>query len=761
MPAARPTERPIKPAAPLERRYEELEAKLLLHRVDEDPQPLRQAFEFAAECHSGQRRKTGEPYLSHLLEVAHLLADMRLDGVTLAGALLHDAVEDTPVTVEQLSKEFGADVARCVDGVTKIGRLRYQSSATRQAETFRKMLLAMASDIRVILIKLADRTHNMRTLHGLDPERQKRIALETREIYAPVALRLGMGKVRSELEDLAFSYLEPRSYRSITAEIESRREASEEFLAAIQKRMEDKLDQAGIPSRIQGRIKRPYSIHQKLKRQNVTVDGVYDLLAMRVITDTKTNCYAAMGVIHGQWHPVQGRIKDFVAMPRPNLYQSLHTSVVTQEGQRFEVQIRTEEMHRMAEEGICAHWKYKEGRRGPDAGDGRMAWLRRLVEWQREMKDSSDFLSTLKIELYPEEVYVFTPRGEVISLPRDATPVDFAYAIHTEVGHTCSGAKADGQIVPLKRALQNGEIVEVMTQKGGHPSQDWLGFVKTSRARNKIKQWLNAERRRRAAEIGRRLLEKEVRAAKVSMRRVAPERLEEVCREYGCSTVTDLHARLGLGRFSVRQVVRKLLPEGAVPDPSQLRSKPPVADAGEAELPAPEKGRRRPRSAPAASSTGEGDAATWADGGLEVSGMDDVLIYRGRCCNPIPGEEIVGYVTRGKGVGVHSVSCSNVQNLMYEPERRIGVRWAPKDGSQYQARLTALVDDRRGVLKDLTSILTNEGLNIVKAEARSSHGGKAAVDFVVEVADKAQLERVAGALLEMDAVREVTRSGRL
>lgn len=739
MPAASMSEQmPAGVARPLRQRYGQLERKFLEYRSAPDPGLLRRAFSFAAEHHEGQKRKTGEPYLSHPLEVAHMLADMRLDESTLAGGLLHDVVEDTAATLPTLRREFGEEVARCVDGVTKIGRLRYHSSEARQAETFRKMVLAMVQDIRVILIKLADRVHNMRTLGALDEGRQRRIALETREIYAPVALRLGMGKVRSELEDLAFSYLEPDAYRTIMGQIESRREATEEFLAEIQRVLEGKLAQAGIPSRIEGRIKRPYSIHQKLERQRVTFDMVFDLLALRVITSTKTNCYAAMGVIHGQWHPVPGRIKDFVAMPRPNLYQSLHTSVVTQDGQRFEVQIRTEEMHRMAEEGICAHWKYKERQSGPDVADGQMAWLRRLVEWQREMKDSTDFLSTLKIDLYPEEVYVFTPRGKVISLPRDATPVDFAYAIHTEVGHRCSGARVDGQIAPIKRPLQNGEIVEVITKEGGRPSQDWLAFVKTSRARNKIKQWLNAERRRQAIEIGQRLLEKEARAAKLPLRSVSPERMEEVCREYGCSTTDDLRARLGFGRYSVRQVIRKLFPEGAVPDPSSLRSRPPVPDSAEP------------------------DRLAEADATLEVHGIDDVLIYRARCCNPIPGEEIVGYVTRGKGVGVHSVSCSNVQNLMFEAERRIEVHWAPKEGSRYQARLTANVDDRRGVLKDLTSIVANAGLNIVKMESRGNPASDtAAIDLVVEVEDKSQLERVAAALSRVDAVREVSRASRL
>ncbi len=719
-------------------RFAELERKLRKYRRAENTQLVRRAFDFAAERHAHQKRKSGEPYLSHPLEVAHILADLRLDERTLVAGLLHDTVEDTSATVALIRREFGPDIARCVDGVTKIGRLRFQSMEARQAGTFRKMLLAMVKDIRVIVVKLADRLHNMRTLRALDPDRQKRIALETREIYAPLALRLGMGKVRSELEDLAFSYLEPHAYREIVRQIEQRREATEEFLAEIQRELAGKLAQAGIPTRLQGRIKRPYSIYQKLHRQKVTLDMVYDLLALRVITDTKQNCYAAMGVIHGQWHYVPGRIRDFVSMKRPNEYQSLHTSVVTREGQRFEVQIRTEKMHRKAEEGICAHWKYKEGIQGADVSEHQMAWLRRLVEWQREVEDSTDFLSTLKVELYPEEVYVFTPRGKVITLPRGATPVDFAYAIHTEVGHACSGAKVDGQITPLKRPLRNGEIVEVITQTGGRPSQDWLSFVKTSRARNKIKQWLNAERRGRAIEIGQRLLEKEARAVKVPLRQVHAERLAEVCREYGCSTPEDLYARLGFGRFSARQVLRKLFPEGTVPDPAQLRSRPPVID-----------------------SAGSRPAAD-ADATLAVSGMDDILIYRARCCNPILGEQIVGYVTRGKGVAVHSTNCRNVQNLMFESERRIDVRWAPKEGLQYQARLTVDVNDSRGVLRDLTSVITNEGLNIVKVKSRSSRTvDTARVSFVVEVADKRQLERVAAALGQMDAVREVYRSARL
>ena len=718
-------------------RFEDLERKLREQGRPVDGPMLRRAFEVAARQHRGQRRKTGEPYLSHPLEVAHILADLRLDTQTLVGGLLHDTIEDTSATLERIESDFGPEIARCVDGVTKIGRIRFQSQEAQRAGTYRKMLLAMTRDIRVILIKLADRLHNMRTLHGLDADRQRRIALETREIYAPVALRLGMGKVRSELEDLAFSYLEPHAYRTIVDQIDQRREATEEFLGDIQRELAGKLRQAGIPSRLQGRIKRPYSIYQKLNRQNVSFDMVYDLLALRVITDSKTHCYAAMGVIHGQWHPVPSRIRDFVAMPRPNLYQSLHTTVVTRGGQRFEVQIRTEEMHRMAEEGICAHWKYKEGGDESDGSVRQMAWLRRMVEWQREVSDSTEFLSTLKIELYPEDVYVFTPRGKVITLPSGATPVDFAYAIHTEVGHTCVGAKVDGQIAPLKRPLETGQIVEVITASGRHPSQDWLSFVKTSRARHKIKQWLNAQRRGEAIEIGRKLLEKEARSHGVSLKRIEPGKLEEVCREYGCSTMDDLHSRLGFGRFSPTSVLRKMAPDG-----SAFQRTPPARG----------RGAGTPVARPAAG----------ADDTLTVSGMDDILTYRARCCNPLPGEQIVGYVTRGKGVAVHSTTCRNVQNLMFETDRRIDVRWDPKEDSRYRAKVTVVVGDSRGVLKDLTSVITNLGLNIVEVKSRSSRDyGRARVSFVVEVADMRQLETVASALGRMDAVRDVHRSQRI
>ncbi len=725
---------PLPPTDPIYLRFKELEEKLWSGGPRRGLTKLRQAFDFAAQHHARQTRKSGEPYLAHPVEVAHILADIGLDLVSICTGLLHDVVEDTGVTVAEIEQRFGPEIARCVDGVTKLGRFDYRSAEARQAENFRKMLLAMVGDIRVILVKLADRLHNMRTLDHLGAESQKRIALETQEIYAPIALRLGMGKMRGELEDLAFRYLEPEAYQQISRQIESRREASEEFLDHIRGVVSEKLAAAGVPARVEGRIKRAYSIYQKLKRQGVTMHQVYDLLALRVVTDSEKNCYAALGVIHHQWRPVPGRIKDFIAMPRPNLYQSLHTSVITDQGQTFEVQIRTDEMHRMAEEGICAHWKYKEGRHGPDVDDRRVAWLRQLVEWQREVADPSDFLSTLKIDLYPEEVYVFTPKGKLLVLPQGATPVDFAYAIHTEVGHSCVGAKVSGRIVPLRHHLHNGDIVEIITQQGHQPSSDWLGLVKTSRARNKIKQWLNAHRRKKAEEIGEKLLEKETRRLKASLKRIPASVLQRVSQDYGCSQPADLFAALGYGRYSARTIAAKLVPN-AEPHPAPQPEPPAVSPAA-------------PR-------------GTHPDQGvLVVKGIDDLLVYRARCCNPIQGEPIVGYVTRGKGVGVHSKSCPNVQNLMYEAERRIEVEWAPAPGVTYRAAVHIYVDDRPGLLNELTSILSDENVNIATVETRSDAKNPTIIDLKIDIHDLKQLQRIMAAMKRVPDVREVTRSRR-
>ena len=728
---------PPPPSDPIGALYRELEAKVREYRPKDDLSELDRAFRFARQWHEGQMRDSGDPYMAHPAMVALILAEMRMDMVAMQTGLLHDVVEDTSVTVEQVRAAFGEEVARCVDGVTKLSKLDFYSAEERQAESFRKMLLAMVEDIRVILVKLADRLHNMRTLGCLSPDRRERIARETIEIYAPIAHRLGMGKVRNELEDLAFQYLEPDAYREIVAAMETRRHSNEEFLAEIHREVETETRAEGIPASIDGRVKRPYSVFQKMRRQKIAIEEVYDLLALRIVTDSVKNCYAALGVIHNKWRPIPGRIKDFIAIPRPNLYQSLHTSVVGPHGQTFEVQIRTEEMHRIAEEGIAAHWKYKEGRKGPAADDQRIAWLRHLVDWQRDFQDPGEFMSTLKVDLYPEEVYTFTPRGRVMVLPREATPIDFAYAIHSDVGSTCVGAKVNGRIVPLRSALRNGDIVEIITQANHQPSKDWLAFVKTSRARNKIKHVINASEREKAIEIGQKYLDKEARRLGVQLSRVDRDDLDKVAADYGYSKMEDLYAALGYGRYSARQILGKIAPEMDLPDDEAARpSVPPPTEAGH-----PSPGRPQ-------------DAADV----IKVRGVDDLLVYRAKCCNPIRGEAIVGYVTRGKGVAVHSKACPNVQSLMYDVERKIEVEWARAAEESFPIRIVIRTDERPGMLNQLTTLLSDENTNIRSLEAKSDteqDGG--IVEMTVDVRDKKQLEKLVAAMRRISGVRDVER----
>ena len=731
----------------MEQSYRELEAEIRAYRPKDDLSALEKAFRFARQWHEGQMRDSGEPYMAHSVRVARILAEMRMDLVAMQTGLLHDVVEDTSVTVEQVRKEFGEEVARCVDGVTKLTKLDFFSAEDRQAESVRKMLLAMVEDIRVIMVKLADRIHNMRTLGYLNAERRERIARETLEIYAPIAHRLGMGKVRGELEDLAFQYLEPDAYKEIAGAIETSRQSNEEFLAEVRRTVEAELRREAIPARLDGRVKRPYSVFQKMRRQKISLDQVYDLTALRIVTDSVKNCYAALGVIHNEWRPIPGRIKDFIAIPRPNLYQSLHTSVVGPQGQTFEVQIRTEEMHRIAEEGIAAHWKYKEGRKGPAADDQRIAWLRHLVEWQRDVQDPGEFMSTLKVDLYPEEAYTFTPRGKVIVLPRDATPIDFAYAIHSDVGNRCVGAKVNGRIVPLRSGLRNGDIVEIMTQPGHEPSKDWLGYVKTSRARNKIKHVINASERLKAIDIGQKYLDKEARRLGVQLGKVAKADLERVAGEYGYSKMEDLYAALGYGKFSARQVLSKVAPGVVKEDPSEGRPAGAVAEPGGA-----------PSGPGAATPQSPGARQSDGDGVIKVRGVDDLLVYRAKCCNPIRGEVIVGYVTRGKGVAVHSRMCPNVQNLMYDVERKIEVEWARAAEDAFPVRIVIHTDDRPGMLNQLTSVLSDENTNIRNLEAKGDldqSGG--VVEMTVEVRDKKQLEKLVAAMRRISGVRDVER----
>jgi GTP diphosphokinase / guanosine-3',5'-bis(diphosphate) 3'-diphosphatase len=718
-------------------RLEDILAKVEKHHPGDNLEMIRRAYIFSAKEHKGQVRASGEPYLTHPLEVSNLLAEMKMDAVTVSVGLLHDVVEDTLVSLEDVEKMFGAEVAHIVDGVTKISQIKFTSNEAKQAENFRKMLLAMTDDIRVIMVKFADRLHNMRTLQFLAAERRDAIARETMEIYAPLANRLGMGKMRGELEDLAFSYLDARSYDELKQVVERRRKQHEAFLAEVTKMIEAKMKEHAIPAYTESRIKRLYSVHAKLKKQKISVDQVFDLLALRIITDSVKNCYAALGVIHNTWRPVPGRIKDFIAMPRPNGYQSLHTSVIAG-GQPFEVQIRTAEMHLIAEEGIAAHWKYKDGKLvADDREDQRINWLRHLVEWQQEMKDPADFLSTLKVDLYPEEVYTFTPKGKVIALPRDATPVDFAYSIHTEVGHSCVGAKINGRMVPLKTKLKNGDIVEIVTQPGHTPSRDWLSLVKTSRARNKIRHWLTEQESEKAVELGRRMLEKEARKFKTNLRDVlASEKLAELLPDYGASKAEDLLTAIGYGKVSARQILSRITPDGAGAAPAEDESK--LRTVVKRVL-------------------GLGEAR------LKVKGFDDLLVYRAKCCNPIRGEEIIGYITRGKGVAVHSKNCPNVQNLLYDADRKIEVEWgvgASPASEAYAVPLTILTEDRPGMLAEIAAVVADVGSNIVNAEARTADE-RGTIDLVVEIPDMKHLERVMASIRRLDGVYDVSRSARV
>jgi guanosine-3',5'-bis(diphosphate) 3'-pyrophosphohydrolase len=716
-----------------EQAFEQLLAIIGEVRPKDDLAPIDKAYHFAAQYHLGQKRASGEPYMSHPLAVAKILAEMRMDVVSIETGLLHDVVEDTSVTAADVQKNFGDEVARCVDGVTKLNKINFFSAEDRQAESYRKMLLAMVNDIRVIIVKLADRLHNMRTLGSLSLERRERIARETLEIYAPIAHRLGMGKVRGELEDLSFQYLDPEAFTEISTSIESQRTTNEEYLERMRRTVEAELRREGIPARVDARVKRAYSVYQKLKRQKISLDQVYDLLALRIVTDSVKNCYGALGVIHNEWSPVPGRIKDFIAIPRPNLYQSLHTSVVGPEGKHFEIQIRTEEMHRIAEEGIAAHWKYKEGKRGVQ-DDQRVAWLRQLVEWQQDMRDPGEFMSTLKVDLFPEEVYCFTPKGRVIVLPAGSCPIDFAYAVHSEVGNTCTGAKINGRIVPFRYVLRNGDIVDVLTQAGHGPSKDWLAIVKTSRARNKIKHIINENERERAIEIGQKYLEKEARRLGVQLNRIQKADLERVAGEYGMGKVEDLYASLGYGKFSARQVLQKFAPEQVTDEPAPA----PVVE------PAPAQGKDYRQK--------DDDAV------IKVHGVDDVMVYRAKCCNAIKGEGIVGYVTRGKGIAVHSRTCPNVQNLMYDSERKIEVDWARNASDSFPVRIVVHTDDRPGLLHQLTSVLSDENTNVRSLEAKTDGNNDAAlVEMTVDVRDKKQLEKLCSAMRRISGVRDVER----
>jgi guanosine-3',5'-bis(diphosphate) 3'-pyrophosphohydrolase len=716
-------------ARQLDARLEELLAKLKKNRPSEDPWVVRRAYEIAAERHRDQFRMSGDPYLTHLLEVAHILADMRMDATTLAAALLHDVIEDTEFPVSRIEARFGSETAQLVEGVTKIGRLNMVAPEARQAENVRKMLLAMVNDVRVVVVKLADRLHNMRTIEFLEPERQLRIARETLDIYAPIAHRLGMGLVRNELEDLSFRVLEPEAFLALQKEVSEKEPVHKRFLEEVQATIRTRLVENGIPAELEARVKGLFSLHQKISRQGRGLEQVYDLLAVRVITDTERNCYAALGVVHQIWRPVPGRFKDYIAMPRPNLYQSLHTTLI-HGGQPFEVQIRTQEMHHIAEEGVAAHWKYKDGKLVSEDDDQRIVWMRQLIEWSQELQEPGEFLTTLKVDLTPNEVYAFTPKGRVLELPAGATPVDFAYAVHTEVGHQCVGAKVNGQIVSLRHEINSGDVVEILTQKGHAPSRDWLSFVKSSHAKSKIRHWINLHEREEATDMGRRLLEKEARSFGRGLKKIPEADFNKLLSDYGLSKLEDLYAAVGFGKYSARQILSKVLGEGAPPEqpeearPTLVRTVKRMLGIGEAPL--------------------------------VVKGHDDLLVFRAKCCNPIPGDDIIGYITRGRGVAVHTRACPNVQNLLYQTERRISVEWGGESAATFPVQLAIRAKDRPGLLAEITAIISGAGSNIRDLQSRPDKLN-ARIEVSLEIADKRQLETILANIRKISGVYGIER----
>ena len=687
---------------------------------------LARAYQFSAASHQGQQRASGEPYLSHPLEVANLLVDFKMDVTTVTAGLLHDVLEDTAATKADLEREFGREIAELVDGVTKIGKLAFSSREERQAENFRKMLVAMARDLRVLMIKLADRLHNMRTLDYLPSDKAKKIAQETLDIYAPLAHRLGMAKVKAELEDLGLRTLNPADYVDLQKRVAKRRLEREADINQVIAILQRKLAEVGIDSQIRGRPKHFYSIWKKMHDQGREFDEIYDLTAVRVVTNTVRDCYGALGVIHSLWKPVPGRFKDFIAMPKVNMYQSLHTTVIGPKGDPVEIQIRTREMHRIAEEGIAAHWLYKERKAGKDKLDESLVWLRQLIETQQDTKDPREFMDTVRVDLFPDEVYVFTPKGDVKALPEGATPLDFAYAVHTKVGEHCVGAKVNAKLVPLRYTLRQGDIVEIVTSPNQHPSRDWLKIVKSTRARAKINQWLKVEERARSIELGRELFEREARKYRLNPSALlGGEEIKKAAADFGFAGPDDLMAALGYGKSSVHQVLNKLAPNALLETPDKPKSAP-------------------TRPAPV--------------DGVRIRGVDDLLVRFARCCNPLPGDPIVGFITRGRGLTVHARECLTVAKSVLDRERLIDVEWDVEEPGKRPVRIAVYIGkDRPGLLSEITGAISARNGNITKAEVTVTDDRRGINNFVVEVADLRQLQDIIAAIRDVRDVINVER----
>ncbi len=699
---------------------------------EEDIKRIEKAYRFAEKAHAGQKRKSGEPYVNHPVAVATILADLQMDATTLVAAILHDVVEDTGVTLEVVREEFGETVSRLVDGVTKLGkRMKYKSNEEHQAENHRKMFVAMAQDIRVILIKLADRLHNMRTLKYLSEEKQRRIANETLEIFAPLAHRLGISTIKWELEDIALRYLNPQQYYRIVNLMRKKRAEREQYLEEIIQVLRERLEKTGIKAEISGRPKHIYSIYRKMVTQHKQFNEIYDLLAVRVIVDTVRDCYAVLGIIHTIWKPMPGRFKDYIAMPKPNMYQSLHTTVIGPKGEPIEVQIRTWDMHKTAEYGIAAHWAYKEGTQvQPGTFEEKLKWFREILEMQQETQDAQEFVENLKIDLFSDSVFVFTPKGDVVELPAGSVPLDFAYRIHTEVGNQCIGAKVNGKIVPLDYKLHTGEIVEILTSKHSYgPSQDWLKMVKSSHARNKIRNWFKKQRREESVAKGREMIENLLRKHDFNASEVlTDERVEEVAKKFNFPDEEDMYAAVGYGGISAAQVVHRLI-EGLKPEPEQPILLPEVK-----ELPRPS---RRPAH------------------GVRVKGVDNLLVRLSRCCNPVPGDEIAGFVTRGRGVSVHRKDCPNLKSV--EKERMIPVEWEGTPDQSYHVDIEVSGLDRRGLLHEVLQAVSETKTNLSAVSGKADRRGMASIHMTISIRNLNHLQYVVERIKRVRDIYSVRR----
>lgn len=700
------------------------------YQPEADLSLVRKAYDFSARAHEGQTRRSGEPYVQHPVAVAGVLTLLKTDVAAVVAGLLHDTLEDTVATPAELEREFGKEVVHLVDGVTKIGKITFRSYEEKQAENFRKMVLSMADDIRVVIIKLADRLHNMRTLEHLSEAKRQEIAQETLEIYAPLANRIGIGWVKNELEDLCLKHLKPEAYEMLRVRVAKRDEDREQYIQEVRDLVEKALAEAGLQGTVYGRPKHLYGIYQKMNKQDISFEEVYDLTALRIITDTKMNCYALLGVIHSLWRPLPGRFKDYIAIPKSNLYQSLHTTVVGPKGEHVEFQIRTEEMHRVAEYGIAAHWKYKEQGKVAERDNKAFGWLRQFVEWHTDLPDNRQFMDSVKLELFHDVVYVFTPKGIVKELPKGATPVDFAYAIHTEVGDHCVGAKVNGKIVPLRHQVASGDTIEILTSPNQTPHKDWLKFVRTSRAKTKIKHWVKAEEQNRSVEIGRRLLESELRRHGLPpAQTLKSEELLEVARQSGYDTLDELVAAIGFGHLPTAEVIAKLVvPSASPPVPVTEPVHPQKATAGKSD-----------------------------DKGVRVKGARDLLMQLSRCCNPVPGDRILGYITRGRGLTIHSVDCPNLEALDYDRERLVEVEWDTATPGLHPVKVSVMAVDKTGVLANVSSAIAECQANISRAEIATREDRKAVLDFVVEVNDTKHINHVLKAIERVDGVISARR----